>query len=174
MAIKTDPQTGMDPDALEDVAGRYDIKACWLMTHFQNPLGGTMPPENKRRLVEILTRHDIALIEDDVYSELWFGNEAPQPAKSLDKDNNFFHCSSFSKCLAPGFRVGWVAAGKHARKVQQLQMMSTVSASMPTQQAIAEYLGQGGYDAHLKNCASSWSSVSTGCCMPSVNISRKM
>ena len=110
------------------------------MTHFQNPLGGTMPPENKRRLVEILTRHEIALIEDDVYSELWFGSNAPQPAKSLDKDNNFFHCSSFSKCLAPGFRVGWVAAGKHARKIQQLQMMSTVSASMPTQQAIAEYM----------------------------------
>lgn len=150
VAIKTDPQTGIDLDALEEVAGRYDIKACWLMTHFQNPLGGTMPPENKRRLVEILTRHEIALIEDDVYSELWFGSNAPQPAKSLDKDNNFFHCSSFSKCLAPGFRVGWVAAGKHARKIQQLQMMSTVSASMPTQQAIAEYLGQGGYDAHLK------------------------
>ncbi|MDC9779500.1 PLP-dependent aminotransferase family protein, partial [Proteus mirabilis] len=121
VAIKTDPQTGIDLDALEEVAGRYDIKACWLMTHFQNPLGGTMPPENKRRLVEILTRHEIALIEDDVYSELWFGGNAPQPAKSLDKDNNFFHCSSFSKCLAPGFRVGWVAAGKHARKVQQLQ-----------------------------------------------------
>lgn len=108
VAIKTDPQTGIDLDALEEVAGRYDIKACWLMTHFQNPLGGTMPPENKRRLVEILTRHEIALIEDDVYSELWFGSDAPQPAKSLDKDNNFFHCSSFSKCLAPGFgSAGW-------------------------------------------------------------------
>ena len=53
-------------------------------------------------------------------------------------------------------------------------MMSTVSASMPTQQAIAEYLGQGGYDAHLKNCVSSWSSASTGCCMPSANIFRQM
>ncbi len=150
VAIKTDPIFGLDLDALEEVVQNYPIKACWLMTHFQNPLGGTIPPVNKKRLVNILNQHKVVLIEDDVYGELYFGNQQPVAAKSLDTENNFFHCSSFSKCLAPGFRVGWVAAGKHATKIQHLQMMSTVSASVPTQLAIAEYLSEGGYDNHLR------------------------
>ncbi|HHR6019956.1 TPA: PLP-dependent aminotransferase family protein, partial [Providencia alcalifaciens] len=150
IAIKTDPLFGIDLDALENIADKYPIKACWLMTHYQNPLGGTMPPANKKRLVDILNNHKIVLIEDDVYGELYFGNQQPIPAKSLDSQGNFFHCSSFSKCLAPGYRVGWVAAGHHATKIQHLQMMSTVSASVPTQLAIAEYLSQGGYDSHLR------------------------
>ncbi|MGF7480163.1 PLP-dependent aminotransferase family protein [Providencia sp. SP181] len=150
IAIKTDPLFGIDLDALEDIADKYPIKACWLMTHYQNPLGGTMPQANKKRLVDILNKHQIALIEDDVYGELYFGNKQPIPAKALDTKGHFFHCSSFSKCLAPGYRVGWVAAGHHATKIQHLQMMSTVSASVPTQLAIAEYLSLGGYDSHLR------------------------
>ncbi|PHM54459.1 class I aminotransferase [Xenorhabdus sp. KK7.4] len=150
IAIKTDPKTGIDLDVLEEVAGKYPIKACWLMSRFQNPLCVSMPAENKQRLVEILNENEIVLIEDDVYGELYFDQNSPMPVKAWDKENNFMHCSSFSKCLAPGYRVGWVAAGKHALKIQQLQMTSTVSASIPTQLAIAEYLSQGGYDNHIR------------------------
>ena len=150
LAIRTDPVTGICLDELEKVVEQYDIKACWLMSHCQNPLGGTMPDENKIRLVDILAKKQITLIEDDVYGELYNSQKAPMPVKGFDKTNSVLHCASFSKCLAPGFRVGWVAAGKHATKIQQLQMMSTVSASMPTQQAIADYLSQGGYDTHLR------------------------
>ncbi|MDR0217278.1 MAG: PLP-dependent aminotransferase family protein [Enterobacteriaceae bacterium] len=150
IAIKTDPKTGIDLDVLEEVAGKYPIKACWLMSRFQNPLCVSMPTDNKQRLVEILDRHGITLIEDDVYGELYFDQNPPLPIKAWDKENNVMHCASFSKCLAPGYRVGWVAAGKHALKIQQLQMMSTVSASIPTQLAIAEYLTQGGYDNHIR------------------------
>ncbi|CDH23653.1 PLP-dependent aminotransferase family protein [Xenorhabdus bovienii] len=150
IAIKTDPRTGIDLDALEEIVQKYPIKACWLMSRFQNPLCNTMPSENKQRLVAILNSSHIALIEDDVYGELYFDQEPPMPIKAWDKENNFMHCSSFSKCLAPGYRVGWVAAGKHAGKIQQLQMMSTVSASAPTQLAVAEYLAHGGYDNHLR------------------------
>ncbi|MDE9453960.1 PLP-dependent aminotransferase family protein [Xenorhabdus bovienii] len=150
IAIKTAPRTGIDLDALEEIVQKYPIKACWLMSRFQNPLCNTMPSENKQRLVAILNSSHIALIEDDVYGELYFDQEPPMPIKAWDKENNFMHCSSFSKCLAPGYRVGWVAAGKHAGKIQQLQMMSTVSASAPTQLAVAEYLAHGGYDNHLR------------------------
>ncbi len=111
-----------------------------------------MPQTNKRRLVDILNKHQITLIEDDVYGELYFGSKQPIPAKALDTKGNFFHCSSFSKCLAPGYRVGWVAAGQHATKIQHLQMMSTVSASVPTQLAIAEYLSLGDMTATFVNC----------------------
>lgn len=60
------------------------------------------------------------------------------------------HCSSFSKCLVPGFRIGWVAAGKQARRIQQLQLMSTLSTSSPMQLAPVDYLSTKRYDAHLR------------------------
>ncbi|WP_145526219.1 aminotransferase-like domain-containing protein [Yersinia rohdei] len=150
IAITTHPQHGMDLDALEQVISQYPIKACWLMTHFQNPLGCVMSWPQKKRLVALLQQHNISLIEDDVYGELYFGAERPLPAKALDQHRQILHCSSFSKCLAPGFRVGWVSAGEHAQRIQHLQLMSTVSASVPTQLAIADYLSQGGYDTHLR------------------------
>ncbi|WP_411751049.1 PLP-dependent aminotransferase family protein, partial [Serratia sp. (in: enterobacteria)] len=126
------------------------IKACWLMTHFQNPQGSSMSDENKKRLVTMLREHQISLLEDDVYGELYFSAERPLPAKALDQGGQILHCSSFSKCLAPGFRVGWVAAGRYAPQIQRLQLMSTVSTSVPTQMAIADYLLHGGYDTHLR------------------------
>lgn len=154
VAIPTDVRFGMDPDALEKALQTYPIKACWLMSSFQNPLGCTLLPENKKRLVDILQAHRVALIEDDVYSELYFGNERPVPLKASSYRSEILHCSSFSKCLAPGFRVGWVAAGANAERIQRLQLMSTLSASVPVQLALADYLQkgaqQGGYDTHLR------------------------
>ncbi|OMQ24440.1 PLP-dependent aminotransferase family protein [Serratia oryzae] len=150
VAIATHPQDGIDLDALQHALEQYPIKACWLMTHFQNPQGATMPQENKQRLVTLLRERQISLIEDDVYGELYFSAEQPLPAKALDSGGQILHCSSFSKCLAPGFRVGWVAAGRYAQQIQRLQLMSTVSTSVPTQMAIADYLLHGGYDTHLR------------------------
>lgn len=83
----------------------------------------------------LLARYNVMLIEDDVYSELYFGREKPLPAKFWDRQEMTLHCSSFSKCLVPGFRIGWVAAGKQARRIQQLQLMSTLSTSSPMQLA---------------------------------------
>jgi DNA-binding transcriptional MocR family regulator len=101
-------------------------------------------------LVALLTRYNVTLIEDDVYSELYFGREKPLPAKAWDTQDMTLHCSSFSKCLVAGFRIGWVAAGKHARRIQQLQLMSTLSTSSPMQLALVDYLATKRYDAHLR------------------------
>ncbi|EFD0486744.1 PLP-dependent aminotransferase family protein [Escherichia coli] len=128
----------------------YPVKACWLMTNSQNPLGFTLTPQKKARLVALLNQYNVTLIEDDVYSELYFGREKPLPAKAWDRHDGVLHCSSFSKCLVPGFRIGWVAAGKHARKIQRLQLMSTLSTSSPMQLALVDYLSTRRYDAHLR------------------------
>lgn len=98
----------------------------------------------------LLNQYNVTLIEDDVYSELYFGREKPLPAKAWDRHDGVLHCSSFSKCLVPGFRIGWVAAGKHARKIQRLQLMSTLSTSSPMQLALVDYLSTRRYDAHLR------------------------
>ncbi|QMV51491.1 PLP-dependent aminotransferase family protein [Ewingella americana] len=150
VAIPTDVRTGMDLDALEQALETYPIKACWLMSNFQNPLGCTLSVKKKARLVGILQAHGVALIEDDVYGELYFGGERPMPLKASENRSEILHCSSFSKCLAPGFRVGWVAAGAYAARIQRLQLMSTLSASVPVQLALADYMQQGGYDTHLR------------------------
>ena len=128
----------------------YPVKACWLMTNSQNPLGFTLSAEKKARLVALLEKYHVMLIEDDVYSELYFGREKPLPAKAWDRADSVLHCSSFSKCLVPGFRIGWVAAGKHARRIQRLQLMSTLSTSSPMQLALVDYLSTRRYDAHLR------------------------
>ena len=86
------------------------------MPNFQNPLGSLMPDEKKQALARLLAEHDVPLIEDDVYGELYFGARRPPPVKAFDRTGLVMHCSSFSKCLAPGYRVGWVAAGRFAQR----------------------------------------------------------
>ncbi|WP_281174794.1 PLP-dependent aminotransferase family protein [Curvibacter gracilis] len=149
--VATDPQHGVDLAALDELLQRQKVAACWFMPNFQNPLGALMPTERKQALVELLARHHVALIEDDVYGELYTGVQRPLPAKAFDRHGLVLHCSSFSKCLAPGYRVGWAAAGRHGAAVQRLKMMSSLATSLPPQRALAEYLAQGGYDRHLRH-----------------------
>jgi len=149
--VPSHPKDGIDLDAMERAIERHRPRACWLMTNFQNPLGSLLPDEKKKALVALITRHQIPLIEDDVYSELYFGDKRPVPAKAYDTEGLVMHCSSFSKCLAPGYRVGWVAPGRYAQAVERLKLTTTISASVPSQIAIGRYLQKGGYDKHLRN-----------------------
>jgi DNA-binding transcriptional MocR family regulator len=148
--VPTHPREGVDLAALEAALIKHQPKACWLMTNFQNPLGSLMPDEKKRDLVELLTRHDVPLIEDDVYGELYFGSKRPVPAKAFDTKGLVMHCSSFSKCLAPGYRIGWAVPGRYKKAVARHKLTTTLSASAPAQLALAEYLAKGGYDRHLR------------------------
>ncbi len=75
-----------------------------------------MPDERKKELVDLLASEDIPLIEDDIYGDLCFHHERPIVAKAFDKKGIVLLCSSFSKTLAPGYRVGWVAAGRFKAK----------------------------------------------------------
>ena len=148
--VPTHPREGIDLAALEAAIVRHRPKACWLMTTFQNPLGSLMPEAKKKALVALTTRHGVALIEDDVYAELYFGDQRPLPAKAFDTEGLVLHCGSFSKSLAPGYRIGWAAPGRFARAVARHKLTSTLSASAPAQAALALYLERGGFDKHLR------------------------
>jgi DNA-binding transcriptional MocR family regulator len=148
--IPVDPVTGLDLDALANALKKHPIRACWFMTNFQNPTGVTLSLEKKKALVELLAEHEVPLIEDDVYGELHFQPEYPLPALAFDKQGLVMHCSSFSKTLAPGYRIGWTSAGRFTDKVQRLKLMTTLSASIPVQAGMADYLQHGGYDKHLR------------------------
>jgi DNA-binding transcriptional MocR family regulator len=148
--VPTHPRDGVDLDALALALERHQPKACWLMTNFQNPLGSLMPDAKKQALVALLAKHQVPLIEDDVYGELYFASKRPAHAKAYDQQGLVMHCSSFSKCLAPGYRIGWVASGRFTRQIARLQLTTTLSASAPGQAALADYLAKGGYDKHLR------------------------
>jgi DNA-binding transcriptional MocR family regulator len=149
--VPSHPKDGIDLAAMEHAIIKHKPKACWIMTNFQNPLGSLMSDANKKALVELITKYQLPLIEDDVYSELYFGDKRPMPAKAFDTEGLVMHCSSFSKCLTPGYRVGWVAPGRYLKAVERLKLTTTLATSLPAQVAIAKYLQKGGYDKHLRN-----------------------
>ena len=148
--IPVDPVEGHDLAALARALEDHRVRACWFMTSFHNPTGVTLGDLKKQALVELLAKHDVPLIEDDVYSELHFGAEPVRPAKFFDQKGLVIHCGSFAKCLAPGYRIGWAAAGRFAGEMERAKWMTTLSASIPAQRAIADYLQHGGYDRFLQ------------------------
>jgi len=148
--VPTHPRDGMDLAALEHAIQRHQPRACWLMPNFQNPLGSLMPLEKKQALVALLAQHQIPLIEDDVYAQLYFGKSRPLPAKAYDTEGLVMHCCSFSKSLAPGYRIGWAVPGRYTREVARLKLSTTLSTPTPTQLALVDYLEHGGFDKHLR------------------------
>ncbi|HEY4075106.1 MAG TPA: PLP-dependent aminotransferase family protein [Herbaspirillum sp.] len=148
--VATHPREGIDLEALERALRRHKPSACWLMTNFQNPLGSLMPDAKKKALVELLTTFDVPLIEDDVYGELYFGTKRPKPAKAFDRNGLVMHCSSFSKSLAPGFRIGWAVGGRFTNIIMRDKLTTSLASPASTQAALAAYLEKGGYDRHLR------------------------
>jgi DNA-binding transcriptional MocR family regulator len=149
--IPTNPVTGVDLDYLEKAIPRFDIKACLFVNNFNNPLGSCMPDENKKRLVDMLAKKEIPLIEDDIYGELYFGKTRPKTCKTYDKKGLVLHCASFSKSLSPGYRIGYVIPGKFKEKVLRLKRMHTVATNTLAQAAIADFLSNGRYELHLRH-----------------------
>ena len=149
--IPSDPTNGLDLESLQKAIKKFSIKACVMVPNFNNPLGSCMPDENKKRLVEIITHHNIPLIEDDTYGELYFGKHRPKACKFYDTKGMVMYCSSLSKSLAPGYRVGWTIPGKFFESVKQIKRIQNISSPSLTQAAMAHYLKNGRYEYHLKN-----------------------
>ena len=136
-------------ESLEYALDTMDITAMLLVPNFNNPTGSLMPEANKKRLMEILNTQQIPLIEDDVYGDLYFADTRPGIMKNYDSENRVLSCSSFSKTLAPGFRMGWIIAGRYHEKLLEWKQ-ATSSASPSLQQlATAEFLQSGQYERHL-------------------------
>ena len=155
LEVYTCTEDGVCISELEQMIRQHPVRACLFSTAINNPLGSMMTDEQRQDLVQLLEQHDIPLIEDDVYSDLYFTESRPKPAQLYSEKGLVMTCSSFSKTAAPGYRVGWVAAGRYAQKVERLKLMTSLCASMPAQAAIADYLQHGGYDRHLRKLRNS-------------------
>jgi DNA-binding transcriptional MocR family regulator len=149
LEIATDPRDGICLTELDQALDRGGVRAVVLGPTHGNPLGHCMPDEARRRLVELLEEHDVHLVEDDVYGELSFSGRRPKAIKAFDAGSRVLLCSSFSKTLAPGYRVGWIVAGCHRERIETLKFSTNVATATPTQLGVAEFLGSGGFDRYL-------------------------
>jgi DNA-binding transcriptional MocR family regulator len=115
-----------------------------------------MPENRKRALLTLAQRFDVAIIEDDVYGDLAFSYPRPRTIKSFDEDGRVLLCSSFSKTLAPGLRIGWVAPGRYLERVLHMKYIGTGSTAPQPQLAIAEFIEGGHYEPHLRRMRSQY------------------
>lgn len=148
--IPADPVTGVSVQAVREAMLEHAASACLFVTSFSNPLGALIPNENKKALTELMAELNTVLIENDIYGEMYFGKERPRTCKSYDKNGNVILCSSFSKSLAPGYRIGWILPGKYYAAVFKTKINQTVTTSTITQEIIADFLDKGRFDLHLK------------------------
>lgn len=150
LEIPTSPHDGMNLEVLEWALDRHDVKAVMVVPTYNNPMGFTMPDAKKKALVEILATRDIPLIEDDAYGDLSFLEQRPLACKAFDRTGNVIYCSSFSKTLAAGYRVGWVAGGRWHQELLEWKIMTSAAASLPTQMAVSRYLKEGNHVRQLR------------------------
>ena len=149
LEISTHPQGGMDLDELEQAIKKHSVKACVIMANCHNPLGYVLPDSHKQAVVELTARRNVAVIEDDLYGDLAFADPRPLTAKSFDRKGLVLLCSSASKALSPGYRIGWVFAGRFQPEVERLKLITSMAAPSLPQWVVAEFLSSGGYDRHL-------------------------
>lgn len=150
LELPTDPDGGLDLDAFEHAVRRRRVRAGLFMPSFHNPLGCSLTLEARRRLAALCARHQVPVIEDDVYRELPHAGEPPPPVKAFDRSGQVLLCGSFSKTLSAGLRVGWAVPGRYLERVRSLQLASTIAAPSLPQRLLAHYLGQASFERHLR------------------------
>ncbi len=150
LELPTHPREGIDFNSLEQALMHNDVKACILIPNFHNPLGFAMSSSRKEELVEYLKKRNIPIIEDDIYGELYLGKTRPATLKSYDRKGLVLYCSSFSKNLAPGLRVGWTMPGRFKDAVKRIKFNTSIASPKLNQYVIAEFLKTGAYDRHLR------------------------
>ena len=148
--IPTDVNVGMSYDAMKLATQQWDIKAILLSTRFSNPTGALMPDETKSKLYELSVSKMIPIIEDDVYGDLGHRSSGRSVMKHLDRQGLVMYCSSFSKTISPGLRLGWCIPGKYYEQVRQYQIASSWSVSGLTQLAVESYLSHANHDKHIR------------------------
>lgn len=149
--IPTHPSEGLSLEGLELALEQWPLKACVVVTNHSNPMGARMSDERKKQLVSMLAAADVPLIEDDIYGDLYHTGERPRPAKAFDRADNVIYCSSFSKTISPGLRLGWMIPGRHMASARQHKYFVNLATSSIPQLAVAHFLEQGGYDRYLRS-----------------------
>ena len=149
LEIYTCTEEGVCLDELTIALQQHPIKACLFSTAINNPLGSMKTDAQRQAMVSLLEQYDLPLIEDDVYSELYFTEQKPKPAQLYSEKGLVMTCSSFSKTAAPGYRIGWLLPGKYEEQAKRIKRAQSCSTPMLQQWTLNEYIQSGDYDRHL-------------------------
>ncbi len=154
LEIPAHPSEGMGVEALQLALEQWPVKVCVVAPNFNNPLGCLMPHERRVALLELAREHGLQLVEDDIYGDLGFDLRRPETlmglARSMGMVDQVIYCSSFSKTLSPGLRIGWLVSTEHRETLTfQKFVMNSASPSV-TQLAVCTMLESGRYDRHLR------------------------
>jgi DNA-binding transcriptional MocR family regulator len=150
LELPADPLGGIDQVALKRAIVKHQVAACIFISNYQNPLGFALPAGEKQALVQLLNKAEIPVIEDDIYGEMHFGEKRPATLKQFDRKGLVLYCSSFSKTLSPGLRVGWTLAGRYTEAVQRLKINTSITTATLGQFMLAAFLKTGAFDRHLR------------------------
>jgi DNA-binding transcriptional MocR family regulator len=149
--VETCPEEGVTLRDLERVLKEHSVTACMFSTTLGNPLGVSMPDEDRQKLVTLLGEHEVTLIEDDVYGDLRFDGIRPTPAAFLQSNAKVITCGSFSKTAAPGYRIGWTVSDAYSSEIKRLKRSFSCSSGLLQQMTLADFMASGNYNRHIKS-----------------------
>ncbi len=147
LEIPTHPRTGLSLDALQLALDTQPIKALLAVPTLSNPIGASMPVPERKRLVQMLARHKVPMIEDVLYNDLCEEDDRRRAVQSFDTAGQVMLCGSFSQTIAPGLRLGWIAAPAWTERLPRLKAATSGSETVMLQRALADLLTQPGIEA---------------------------
>jgi DNA-binding transcriptional MocR family regulator len=155
LEIPTHPRTGLSLDALQLAFDTQPVKAVLAVPTLSNPIGATMPLAERRRLAQMVAERRVPLIEDVLYNDFAEDDELRRAVRSFDTSGHVMICGSFSKTIAPGLRLGWVAAGRWGESLARLKQATSGSQSVMLERALADLLTQPGIEAGYRQMRAS-------------------
>ena len=142
---------GILPEALEErLKATPNVKLLYIIPTFQNPSGITTPLARRKRVYELCSKYGVMIIEDNPYGELRFSGEDVPTIKSMDEDGIVIYCSSFSKILSAGMRIGYITAPKEiTAKMVVAKQGEDVHTNIFFQMLCHKYMTEYDMDAHI-------------------------
>lgn len=150
LEIPSDPLHGINLDLLAQALDRWPVRVILVNPVFSNPQGHVMPESAARRLLSLAERHDLPIIEDDVFGDLGYEKGRPRSVRSWDTQGRVLLCSSLSKSLDSDLRLGWVAAGRYSERLCYRKYVTTMACRGQIQAAAAEFLAGSRFTRHLR------------------------
>jgi len=149
IGVPTDSD-GMRVDLLESILLRHRPRLIYTLPTFQNPTGAVLSPDRRRRLLLLAKRYQTPILEDDPYGEMYYDGKQPQALKALDTNGQVLYLSTFSKILAPGLRVAWLAAPELLiERLSLHKQIFDLNTTALGQWVVSEILRRGLLDGHL-------------------------
>jgi DNA-binding transcriptional MocR family regulator len=149
--LATDPYAGIDLAAFSTAARTRGMRACVVSANVQNPLGYVLSDERKAALAGAAAELGVTLVEDDIYGDLAYASPRPRPLKAFDDPGreSVVHCSSVSKTLGGGLRLGWLVGRELAARATRAKAALNGGSPALSERMVAGFMASGGYDRHL-------------------------